>query len=110
MKVDKNVVPKETKVEFTFVVENQGDTTIENCTISAPVLNGGNAVSKAFSVAPGDVKYITYTGTIMKTINVEPTLKYTAAGKNYSRNMESLKVTMVLGLSFHGGLPRNPPR
>lgn len=94
VKVDKNVVPKETKVEFTFVVENQGDTTIENCTISAPVLNGGNAVSKAFSVAPGDVKYITYTGTIMKTINVEPTLKYTAAGKNYSRNMESLKVTM----------------
>lgn len=94
VKVDKNVVPENTKVEFTFVVENQGDTKIENCTISAPTLNGGKAVSQAFSVAAGDVKYVTYTGTIMKTITVEPTLKYTAAGKTYTKNMESLKVTM----------------
>ena len=40
------------------------------------------------------MKYVTYTGTIMKTITVEPTLKYTAAGKTYTKNMESLKVTM----------------
>lgn len=92
--VDKSVVPDGSKVEFTFVVENQGDTAIEDCTITAPTLNSGRAVCEPFSVAAGDVRHVTYTGTIVKTINVEPTLRYTAAGKDYTAQMDSLKVTM----------------
>lgn len=92
--VDKSVVPDGSKVEFTFVVENQGDTAIEDCTITAPTLNSGRAVCEPFSVAAGDVRHVTYTGTIVKTINVEPTLRYTAAGKEYTAQMDSLKVTM----------------
>ena len=92
--VDKSVVPDGSKVEFTFVVENQGDTAIEACTITAPTLNSGRAVCEPFSVAAGDVRHVTYTGTIVKTINVEPTLRYTAAGKEYTAQMDSLKVTM----------------
>lgn len=92
--VDKSVVPDGSKVEFTFVVENQGDTAIEDCTITAPTLNSGRAVCEPFSVAAGDVRHVTYTGTIVKTINVEPTLRYTATGKEYTAQMDSLKVTM----------------
>lgn len=81
--MDKSVVPDGSKVEFTFVVENQGDTAIEDCTITAPTLNSGRAVCEPFSVAAGDVRHVTYTGTIVKTINVEPTLRYTRRARIY---------------------------
>ena len=94
VKVDKDTVPYNTKVNFTFVVENQGDVEFENATITASALNGGKAISKPFNVKAGDTEMVTYTGTIMKTITVEPVLKFTAAGKSYSKKMDKITVTM----------------
>ncbi|MBQ9942505.1 MAG: hypothetical protein IJP03_05815 [Christensenellaceae bacterium] len=95
VKVDKSAVPQNTQVEFTFVIENQGDTKIENVKVSAPALNSGNPVNKeAFSLEAGKSKMVKYVGTIMKSITVEPVVSFTAAGKEYTKKLASLEVLM----------------
>ena len=95
VKASKESVPRGTKVTFTFAIENEGDTKIENATISASALNGGKAVCDAFSLAAGKSKVVTYVGEIQKSITVSPKLKYTAAGKTYTEDMSPIDVKMT---------------
>jgi len=92
--VDQATVPQNTKVDFTFAVENKSDVNIEKVTIKAKTLNGGKAVNKAFSLAAGRSTIVTYTGTIMKSIKVAPVITFTAAGKEYTQDLNTLEVTM----------------
>ena len=86
VKADKTTVPYNSKVNFTFAIENQGDVTISNVRITSSALNSGNSVADSFSLAPGKAKVVTYTGTIVKDIEVSPKLSYTANGRSYEEN------------------------
>ena len=86
VKADKTSVPYNSKVNFTFAIENQGDVTISNVRITSSALNSGNSVADSFSLAPGKAKVVTYTGTIVKDIEVSPKLSYTANGRSYEEN------------------------
>lgn len=86
VKADKTSVPYNSKVNFTFAIENQGDVNISNVRITSSALNSGNSVADSFSLAPGKAKVVTYTGTIVKDIEVSPKLSYTANGRSYEEN------------------------
>ncbi len=94
VKADNTEVAGGTEVKFTFAIENTGNVAIENATISASELNGGNALSSAFSIDPGKSTIIPYIATITETTVVEPILKYTANGKNYTKSMQSVTITV----------------
>ena len=86
VKVDKESAPYNSEVNFTFVIENQGDVAISNVKITASALNSGNPVAEEFSLEPGKAKMVTYTGTIVQDIEVTPRLTYTANGKTYEES------------------------
>ena len=96
VKADKTSVPYNSKVNFTFAIENQGDVTISNVKITSSALNSGNSVADSFSLAPGKAKVVTYTGTIVKDIEVSPKLSYTANGRSYE---ESFGTTLSVKVS-----------
>lgn len=92
VKADSTEVASGSKVKLTFAIENKGNVKIENAKITASELNKGNPISSAFSVEAGDSKVITYTATINETTPIEPILTYTADGKTYTKNMETLTI------------------
>lgn len=94
VKADTEKVTPGSKVKLTFAVENKGNVKIEKATITASELNGGKALSEAFSVDAGGSKVITYTATITETTPIEPILTYTADGKQYKEEMETLTITV----------------
>lgn len=89
VKVDKTSVPYNSKVNFTFAIENQGDVTISNVKITSSALNNGNSVAETFSLAPGKAKVVTYTGTIVKDIEVSPRLSYIANERSYEESFDT---------------------
>lgn len=92
VKADSTEVVSGSKVKLTFAIENKGNVKIENAKITASELNKGKPISSAFSVEAGDSKVITYTATINETTPIEPVLTYTADGKTYTKNMETLTI------------------
>lgn len=92
VKVDKTAVPYNGQVNFTFAIENQGDVAITDAQLSDSSLNGGKVIGTTFSLEPAEAKMIPYTGTIIKDITVKPVLRYKAAGKSYSKDLEEIKV------------------
>lgn len=81
-------------VEFTFTFKNEGNVTIENATLKAPPIDGGSQIGTAFSLSPGDTKTMTYRTKVNQTIEVKPTLTFTAGGTNKTLDLDSLKVTV----------------
>jgi len=92
--VDKKVVPYETDVNFTFVITNTGNVKLEKCVLKAKTLKGGKQITDTFSLEPGAKKTVTYTGNIIKSIVVEPTLSYVAGGKAGTHKLDKLEITM----------------
>lgn len=92
--VSQTVVPKGTKVEFTFTVENRGDSEITNVQVKAAGVNKGNPIDGTFSLGAGKAKILSYTGEIVKDMTVKPKLSYTANGKNYSDDLDVIEITV----------------
>jgi plastocyanin len=82
------------RVEFTFTFKNEGNVKIENASLKAPPIDGGGTIGQSFTLNPGDTKEMTYTSKVNSTIEVKPTLTFTAAGANKTLNLDSLTVTV----------------
>ena len=82
------------KATFTFTFKNEGDVKIENATLKAPPIEGGDVIGQPFSLNPGDLKKMEYSVTVNKTMEVKPTLTFTADGGNKTLNLDSLNVTV----------------
>ena len=94
-KVDKPSIKAGSEANFSFSIENKSDIAIEDVTLKASTLNEGKALAKEFSLRPGEAKIIAYSQVITETIDVAPVLTYTAADKSYSKNLDTLTVTVT---------------
>lgn len=92
--VDKTVVPYDSKVNFTFVITNDGNVAIEKCVLKAKTLKSGKQITDTFTLAPGEKKTVNYQGTIIKSIEVAPKLTYVAGGKAGEHALDKLNITM----------------
>lgn len=82
------------KATFTFNFKNDGDVKIENASLKAPPIEGGDVIGQPFSLNPGDFKKMTYTITVNSTIEVKPTLTFTADGTNQTKTLDTINVTV----------------
>lgn len=94
VKVDKNAVAANEKVNFSFAIENNSNVAIENVRLKASALNGGNTIGQVASIAAGDAKLINYSVNVAETMTVTPVLTYTAAGKSYNKTLDSIIITV----------------
>ena len=92
--VSQTTVPVGTQVEFVFTVENRGDAEITNVEVSAPGVNRGNPIEGTFSLAPGESRILSYTGEIVRNMTIEPVITYTANGRNYTEELETMRITV----------------
>ena len=90
--VDKSTVPKDTDVKFSFAVENQGDVAIKDVQIKASNINKGNVIGGKFDLEPGKTKVLEYTGNIVKDMEIQPTITYTANGETKKENMDKISI------------------
>ena len=91
---DKTAVAKNTDVTFSFAIENKGNVKVENCQIKASNLNGGKVI-ESFSLDSGKSKLVTYTGEVVKDMEITPTITYTAKNKNYTEKMNKITVKVT---------------
>lgn len=91
-KADDTSVKSGEKVTFTFVFKNEGDVKIENATLKCPPIDGGSQIGKAFSLAPGESKTMTYTVTMNSDGSYKPKLSFTAGGANKSLELDTIKI------------------
>lgn len=91
---DKTAVAKNTDVTFSFAIENKGNVKVENCRIKASNLNGGKVI-ESFSLDSGKSKLVTYTGEVVKDMEITPTITYTANNKNYTEKMNKITVKVT---------------
>ena len=92
--VDKKTIKQGEKAKFTFTFKNEGDVKIENATLKAPPIEGGDVIGQPFSLNPGDSKKMEYTVTVNKTMEVKPVLTFTADGTNQTKTLDTLNVTV----------------
>jgi len=92
--VDDSTLNQGDRATFTFSFKNEGNVTIENATLKAPPIDGGDVIGQAFSLSPGDSKKMTYTISVNSSIDVKPTLTFTAAGTNKSLTLDTIPVTV----------------
>jgi hypothetical protein len=92
--VDNKNLKQGDKATFKFTFKNEGDVKIENANLKAPPIDGGDQIGQSFSLNPGDSKEMTYTVTVNKTMEVKPTLTFTADGSNKTLTLDTLNVTV----------------
>ncbi len=97
VKADKESITSGENVVFTFAIENKGNVPLEKGSIvdSNKELKKGEALSPAFTVNVGESKIVTYTAKITETTEVKPVFKYTADGKEYTKELEVLTITVT---------------
>ncbi len=91
---DQKTVNAGDKVEFTFNFKNEGNVTVENATLTASPIDGGDTIGQAFSLSPGSSKEMTYTTKVNKSIDVKPKLTFTAGGENKTLELDTLSITV----------------
>lgn len=102
--VDNKNLKQGEKATFTFTFKNEGDVKIENASLKAPPIDGGDVIGQPFSLNPGDTKKMEYRITVNKTMEVKPTLTFTAEGSNKTLALNSMNVTVEEALTSGIGL------
>ena len=82
------------KVTFNFTFKNNGDVTITNAKLKAPPIDDGATIGQAFTLDPGDTKKMTYTTTVVKAMEVKPSLTFTADGESKTLTLDTISVQL----------------
>ncbi len=93
--VDKTEVNKDDKVKFTFVLNNEGNVTLENVKLNAPPIEDGSQLGDTFTLEAGKKKTMTYTISATKDMEVKPVFTYTAGGKEGKTTLETRTVKVA---------------
>ncbi|MEG2625755.1 MAG: CARDB domain-containing protein [Christensenella sp.] len=79
--VESDTVKKGEKDKFTFKLKNEGNVTLENVSLKAPPLNGGDQLGDTFTLEPGKVREMTWNPKLSASVEVKPVFSYTANGE-----------------------------
>ena len=90
--VDKKEIDKGGKVKFTFVLENNGNVTLEKVSLKAPPLNGGDQLGDTFTLKAGEKKTMTWSPTLSAGVEVKPVFSYTANGEKGTAKADTVSV------------------
>ena len=89
--------PSGSKVNFTFTLQNTGDTALTNVELSLPPVNSSKKVKTIDSIAPSATKTYVYEFTLTEDEKVTPTVKYTAYdGTDNEKTETSTKPVIAL--------------
>jgi len=95
-KVDRKYVEDGKQIGFVFTIKNTGTKTLSDLKVRDSELNGGSWLAGGITVAPGEVRVITYNHTMNKSITVQPQLRYTASGEEYTESFASMDLELVV--------------
>lgn len=92
--VTKDAIEKGETVKFTFKLKNEGNVTLEDASLKAPPLSGGDQLGKTFSLAPGETKIMTWETALSESVDVKPVFSYTANGDEETAKAGTVSVTV----------------
>lgn len=90
--VNKDTVSAGESVQFSFLIENQGDVDISDVKLTAAPLNNGKQIGDTFSLGVGKTKKITYTVELSSDVTVKPQITYTVDGETKTSSLSSVSV------------------
>ncbi|MEA4853394.1 MAG: CARDB domain-containing protein [Christensenella sp.] len=90
---DKTTINAEDAVNFTFVLRNDGNVTIENCKLKAPPISGGAQIGDTFSLSAGQQRKLTWKITMSESTEVKPAFTYTVNGENKTLTLDPINIS-----------------
>ncbi len=91
---DVNEVEKGGNVKFSFSFKNDGNTLLENCKLTAPMIDGGAQIGEEFTLEPGATNNKTYTVAVNENMTVTPTYKYDTNGQTFTYKLDPINITV----------------